>query len=186
MLNWESQGDDVVLAAAAGERQAFAVFYRRHEPAILTYFRRRTGNAEVAADLTAEVFAAALQACRRYRPGEAPASAWLFGIAQHTLARSRRRGVVEDRARRRLGMAPIQLEDEDLARIDPLATGDEPASALLGMLPADQQAAIRARVLDEQSYDEIAHSLRCSPAVARKRVSRGLAQMRRELGKETR
>jgi DNA-directed RNA polymerase specialized sigma24 family protein len=59
------------------------------------------------------LFAAVLIASGRYRRGGAPASAWLFGIAQHKLVSSRRRGTVEDRARRRLRMAPIELEDED-------------------------------------------------------------------------
>ncbi|HET8977768.1 MAG TPA: RNA polymerase sigma factor [Solirubrobacteraceae bacterium] len=184
MRRWESENDDEVLAAAAEEADAFAVFYRRYERPILAFFRRRTGDAEIAADLTAEVFAAALSACHRYRAGEAPASAWLFAIAQHKLAKSRRRGVVEDRARRRLAMAPLWLEDEDLARIDRLVEGPDAAGSLLEALPADQRAAVRARVLDEQSYPEIAVTLRCSPAVARKRVSRGLAALREQLGKE--
>ncbi len=41
---------------------AFAAFYRRYERAMLAYFQRRTHDAELAADLTAEVFAAALEA----------------------------------------------------------------------------------------------------------------------------
>lgn len=184
MRAWESESDERILAAAPGDADAFAAFYRRYERTMLVFFRRRTGDPELAADLTAEVFAAALSACARFRPGRAPASAWLFGIAQHKLDKSRRRGVVEDRARRRLAMAPLILEDEDLARIERLSVGDQ-ADALLDALPADQQAAIRARVLDEQSYDEVAANLHCSPAVARKRVSRGLAQLRRQLGKET-
>ncbi len=107
MGDWESDSDDRVLAAAARDPRAFAAFYERYERPMLGFFVRRTADPELAADLTAEVFAAALDACARYRLGQAPASAWLFGIAQHKLAKSRRRGVVEDRARRRLGMAPL-------------------------------------------------------------------------------
>ena len=44
----------------------------------------------------------------------------------------------------------------------------------LNTLPED----IRARILEEQPYDVIAARLRCSPLVARKRVSRGLATLR--------
>ncbi len=77
---------------------------------------RRTSDPELAADLGAEVFAAVLASSARYRPRKAPAHAWLFGIAEHKLASSRRRGRVEDRARRRLRMAPIELEDERQAR----------------------------------------------------------------------
>ncbi len=52
---------------------------------------------------------------------------------------------------------------------------------LLDGLPADQREAIVARVLDEREYDDISRTLKCSEAVARKRVSRGLATLRRQL-----
>ena len=43
-----------------GGPQAFGEFYARHERAVFRYFYRRVVDAEVAADLTAESFAAAL------------------------------------------------------------------------------------------------------------------------------
>ena len=172
--------EDQLLAAADRDGASFTEFYRRYERAMLAFFLRRTHDAELAADLTAEVFAAVLLACRRYRPGEAPATAWLFAIAQNKLADSRRRGRVEDAARRRLGMAPLELDDEDLRRVEACAGAD----ALLDTLPADERAAVRARVLEEQSYEEIAGRLECSQAVVRKRVSRGLARLRNHLGEE--
>jgi RNA polymerase sigma-70 factor (ECF subfamily) len=48
-------------------------------------------------------------------------------------------------------------------------------------LPDDQQAAVKARVIDERDYPEIAKDLRCSEAVVRKRVSRGLGTIRARL-----
>src|ERR1700761_2011554 len=115
--------DEDILLAAADDPAAFADFYRRYERLILGYFRRRTGDSELAADLAAEVFAQALLACKRYRPEKAPAGARRFGIAQHKLAKSCRRGVVEDRARRRLGVAPLTLLDDALARVEELSEG---------------------------------------------------------------
>jgi RNA polymerase sigma-70 factor (ECF subfamily) len=53
--------------------------------------------------------------------------------------------------------------------------------ALVGALPAAQRKAIVAHVLDERDYPEIARELRCSEAVVRKRVSRGLATLRAQL-----
>jgi RNA polymerase sigma-70 factor (ECF subfamily) len=50
--------------------------------------------------------------------------------------------------------------------------------ALLAELPRDEAEALRARVVDEQDYREIASELQCSEAVVRKRVSRGLARLR--------
>ena len=101
--------------------------------------------------------------------------AWLFGIARNNLAMSRRQGRVEARARRRLGMAPLVLTDEAIERISDL---DHTALELVHDLPDEQQAAVRARVIDERDYPDIAKDLRCSEAVVRKRVSRGLGAVR--------
>jgi RNA polymerase sigma factor (sigma-70 family) len=178
MPGQESASDERLLEATPGNTGAFSVFYRRYEPIMLAYFVRRTRDAEVAADLTAETFAAALQGSVRFRAGGAPAGAWLFGIARHKLARSVRRGRVEDLARRRLGMTRLIVEDEDLTRIEQLGRSEEAVMALLDRLPVEQSEAVRAHVLDERPYQEIAAELRCSEAVVRKRVSRALSTLR--------
>jgi RNA polymerase sigma factor (sigma-70 family) len=160
---------------------SFEQFYRRHVEGILGFFARRTRDAELAADLTAETFAAALAGRRRYRPEAGAASAWLFGIAMNKLADAQRRGYAERRACRRLGMERLELSDDDIARIDALGESST-ASALVELLHADQRAAIRAHVIDERSYAEIAAREDVSEAVVRKRVSRGLALVRSRMG----
>jgi RNA polymerase sigma factor (sigma-70 family) len=180
----DERSDDDLLAATRTEPEAFAVFYRRHAKALLAYFARRTRDAELAADLTAETFAAALGGAHRHRPEKGPAVAWLYGIARRQLAHAARKGAVEDRARRRLGMAPLQLTDEALERVEALATADASAQLLregLAALPGDQREAVLARVLEEQDYAEIASNARTSESVVRKRVSRGLAGLRSRL-----
>ena len=164
----------------AGDPEAFAAFYRRHVAPLLGNFLRRTGNAELAADLTAETFAAALDGLHRFDPARGPAVGWLYGIARRQLGHAARRGAVEDKARRRLGMAPLELTDEALERIEALA-GAEAATTALAGLPPDQRDAVRARILDEREYADIARSTRTSEAVIRKRVSRGLAGLRSRL-----
>ena len=51
----------------------------------------------------------------------------------------------------------------------------------LTYLPADQAEAVRARIVDEREYEDIARELRTSEAVVRKRVSRGLGALRRQV-----
>jgi RNA polymerase sigma factor (sigma-70 family) len=170
--------DEDLLEATRSDPEAFGVFYRRYEHRVLAFFLARAGDAEVAADLAAETFAAALPASRRFKRRHEPAAAWLFGIARNTLAMSRRRGRVEARARRRLRMPPLVLTEEVLERIEAL---DTTALALVDGLASTQAEAIRARIVDERAYAEIAKDLRCSEAVIRKRVSRGLASLRDRL-----
>src|SRR3954463_12764798 len=103
------RSDETLLAALDAEPEAFAEFYRRHVTALLAFFVRRTRDPELAADLCAETFAAALAGAHRFRPERGPAVAWLYGIARRLLAHARRRGAVEDRARRKLGMSALAL-----------------------------------------------------------------------------
>src|SRR4051794_9271266 len=104
--------DELIAATARGDGDAFASFYRRHLQLVLAYFRRRVDQPELAFDLTAETFAAALVASRRYRGGEP--LGWLLGIARNKLLESLRRGRVEAAARRALALQPIALDDSDV------------------------------------------------------------------------
>jgi RNA polymerase sigma factor (sigma-70 family) len=171
---------ELLQATAAGDAAAFAVFYRRHVRGVMSFFRRRTGSPEVAFDLTAETFAAALEAAPRYEPRPDPARGWLYGIAWNKLHEAQRRGAADDTTRRRLGMDPIVLTDEGIERIEQLG-GPGAALTLLGQLPAEQGAAVRARVLDERPYEEIARELGCSESVVRQRVSRGMRTIKAKL-----
>ena len=171
--------DEDLLVAT--DPASFEQFYLRHVDNLLGFFSRRTRDAEMAADLTAETFAAALAGRRRYRPQAGAASSWLFGIAMNKLADAQRKGYAERKACRRLGMERIELSDDDIARID--ALGDSPgASALLEGLSHDQRQAVHEHVVQERSYGEIAGEQRVSEAVVRKRVSRGLAAVRVRMG----
>jgi RNA polymerase sigma factor (sigma-70 family) len=180
--------DEGLLLAACEEPEAFGVFYRRHVRALAAYFWRRTQDAELTADLTAETFAAALDGCRRFDPGRGAAVGWLYGIAHRQLALLARRGAVEMRYRRRMGMARIELHDEELERIATDAVVEGPRARVLDELqglPAEQRAAVQARVVHELDYAQIALSAGTSELVVRKRVSRGLATLRERLMRNT-
>ena len=170
-----SRTDEELLSAP--DARSFEEFYLRNVDMVLGYFARRTGDAELAADLTSETFAAVLAGRRRYKPRKGAAAAWLFGIASRKLADAQRKGYAERRMCRRLGMERIDLTDADIAHIESLGE-----SALLEDLPVDQAIAVRAHVIDERPYGEIAGELHTSEAVVRKRVSRGLAAMRSRMG----
>ena len=155
--------------------------YREHARRLAGYMMRATGSAEVAADLTAETFAAALVARDRYRAELGAPSTWLYGIAAHKLGDWRRRGYAEDRARRRLGIERPALSEEDVAEFVRLAD-EVTVIDLLDELPPDQRTAVRARLLDDRAYGEIALAEGVSEAAIRQRVSRGLASLRQRIG----
>jgi RNA polymerase sigma factor (sigma-70 family) len=157
-----------------------------YETPVIAYLLRRTGNVDLSVDLASETFAAALASAHRYKPTSATAAPWLFTIAQNTLAESARRGRVEARARWRIGIRDaIEYTADELERVEYLAGQSDWATQLLQALPADQREAIRARIIDERSYEEIARHMQTSELVVRKRVSRGLATLRPHLEEPT-
>jgi RNA polymerase sigma factor (sigma-70 family) len=170
---------DLLTATAAGDADAYAVFYRRHLPLVTSACLRLTRDRELAADLTSEVFAVALASARRYAPTHPTAAPWLVGIAHNKLRESLRRGRVQDAVRHRLRMRPVAFLDHDLERVDELAAlGAAAVRDALAALPAAEREAIQARIVEEREYPEIAAALACSESVVRQRVSRGLARAR--------
>jgi RNA polymerase sigma-70 factor (ECF subfamily) len=131
----ESPSTDESLLLS-GEPEAFGRFYDRYVRSLLAYFPRRTRDPEVAADLTAETFAAALGARARFEARSVPASVWLFAIAHHKLTDYYRRGSAEDRMRRRLGVERVPVGAEDAEMIPPAGRG--------GRVPARGGASPRA------------------------------------------
>jgi RNA polymerase sigma-70 factor, ECF subfamily len=82
--------DALVGRIAAGDHAAFEVLFRRFERPLYGYFLRATHDPHSAEDLVCETMAAVWKSARGFR-GESSASTWVFGIAHHQLARSRRR-----------------------------------------------------------------------------------------------
>ncbi|HEX4034848.1 MAG TPA: RNA polymerase sigma factor [Solirubrobacteraceae bacterium] len=171
------RSDGELLASEAAED--FGLFYRRHVQLITSFVARRTHRSDVVFDVVAETFAVALERRARYEEQRGPAVAWLIGIARNLVADARRRGQVDAASRRRLGMTRITLDDAQLAMIEQRGHVDL-ADALTGLSIAEREAVLR-RVVGDESYRQVAAAVGCSEQVARKRVSRGLANLRNRL-----
>jgi RNA polymerase sigma-70 factor (ECF subfamily) len=171
--------DAELLRAAGTDLDAFVVVYDRYGDRLFGYFVRRTADREVAAELTAETFSRAWVMREHFEDRfEGSAAPWLFGIARNVLMMSVRRGAVERLAAERLGV----LERLDLgggSSPAPEPRWTEGADELLDSLPLGQGEALRLRILDELSYDEVAAALGTTRSAARVRVHRGLAALRR-------
>jgi RNA polymerase sigma factor (sigma-70 family) len=180
--------DAELVRAADRDADAFAELYDRYARDAVAWARRGGVQEPDVVDVVAELFAQAWRSRRRFRdPGDGGAGAWLHGIARHLIARYHRRGRADDSARRRLGMAVDHSGaslDTAVERLALLDRRDELELAVAGLPPA-QAVAVRLRVVDELSYDEIASRLACTPAAARKHVSLGLQALRNTLGSET-
>jgi RNA polymerase sigma factor (sigma-70 family) len=180
-MGLESAPDERLLEWSSSTPEAFAVFYRRHERVVVAFLGRLSRDAELTVDLTAETFARAYNARAQFDPRRGSARGWLLGIARHVLAASRERGRVESQAREQLKMQALRVSEQTLSSVEHavIEDGEMVIQQWLCELPDSERDAVRRRVLDEASYEQIAAELACSQAVIRQRVSRGLSRLRR-------
>jgi RNA polymerase sigma-70 factor (ECF subfamily) len=159
----------------SGDPLGFGLFYEHHQARVHKYFARRVGR-DAADDLTAETFAGALVARRRFVAGSTPAAGWLYMIAARRLVDFQRRGIAAQRARERMvhELATAPTPETSIVPVDHEV-------GLLRHLPPEQRDAILAHYIGEESYQQIASRTETSEASVRQRASRGLSALRAPL-----
>ncbi len=171
---------DLLLASAAGDKDAYAVFFRRHVRSVTKYAVRRCGSAEQVGDLVAETFLIGLEAANRYVPVYETALPWLFGIERRVLAGQRRRWYLQ---KREMSVHPVVVGDESeaiVAAIDAARRRPELESALAQLSDSEREVFLLV-AYDGLSPIEAAAVLGLSPNAARLRLSRARRRMRSHL-----
>jgi RNA polymerase sigma-70 factor (ECF subfamily) len=161
----------------------FEAFYREHVERVQRFVVRRIGDPERAADLTAEIFLAAIDSAPRYRARKGTPKAWLLGIARIVVA-----GDGRQRERRRLGEERLRgstlLDEDDAARLDAqidAASRSRELYAAMDRLPGGERAVLELVAIDELSLAEAAAAAGVRPVAARVRLHRARRKLRTEL-----
>ena len=177
--------DAELLLAARQDPTAFREFYDRYAVWIRSWFIRHTGSETASLDLTAETFAQAWHASRRFRDeADGSGAPWLFGIARNLLRQYHKHNRIESAARARMGLGVSFAECEDYERVDERSEAGALAPLLrhaLRALPAEQRRALELRIVHGLPYDAVAGRLGCSQNAARLRVSRALRALTTQL-----
>ena len=170
--------DAELLKAARQDPQAFREFYDRYAVWMRAWLLRQTGSDSAALDLTAETFAQAWHASRRFKDmAQGSGAPWLFGIARNLVRQYHKHNRIETAARERLGLPLAFAGCEEYERVDERISAHTLGPALrlaMRALPREQCRALELRVIEQLDYDEVAGRLGCSQNAARLRVSRGL------------
>jgi RNA polymerase sigma-70 factor (ECF subfamily) len=163
----------------------FAALYREEAEAVLMFHTRRTFDAEVALELTAETFAEAWRSRRGLRAtGGVELRAWLFTIARRRWTTFLERGRVERKTLARLRVTMPVFHEDDLEEIHERAGLPQlrhEVAMQLAELSAQHREAVQLRVVEERDYPDVAALLGVSEQTARARVSRGLRALGRAL-----
>jgi RNA polymerase sigma-70 factor, ECF subfamily len=180
VMNRYMATDADLLRASRRQPDAYVEVCERHFADVATWLRQQVGHTE-AEDLLAETLARGWYARKRFRdPGTGSAGPWLQGIAMNVVREYRRKGAIDMRARRKLGLqlAGEAASDEEIdARITAVREFAA-VSPSLKELPDEQREALALRVVDELEYDEIGVRQGVSTATARTRVHRALKNLR--------
>ncbi len=160
------------------DRKTLAIIYDDYQPLLYSYIYRRTGEVEVARDLTAEVFGRFLQAVGKGKgPGD-NMRAWFYRVAHN---------IVVDHYRRQQHRNHVPLNDRALITNDgPDAAVEremqsEKLRSALSQLTADQQQVISLKFLEGLSNQEVAAVLDKPVGAVKSLQHRALAALHRHL-----
>jgi RNA polymerase sigma-70 factor (ECF subfamily) len=162
--------------------EIFGAFYAEHLEELQRFVARRVDDAEQAADLTADIFLAAITSAHRYRSRATPKS-WLYGIAMVVVAEDRRQGARE-RVREERLRGGIHLDEEDTARIEERIDAAARSRRIYGamdQLGEDERAVLELVAIDELTVAEAAAAVGVRPVTARVRLHRARRKVRAEL-----
>lgn len=145
----------------------------RYRLELYRFLLGRTRDHHDAEDLAQQTFADAAAKLSRSDPPRSMRS-WLFAVAE-------RRAVDEHRRRKRAARALELLVDLP----DTGANDTDPAvEAALRQLPPTQRQIVVLRIVEGQTYAQIARTLGCNEAACKMRLSRALRRLRNELRAE--
>jgi RNA polymerase sigma-70 factor (ECF subfamily) len=176
----EASSLELIARAQRGDKEALGMLYDQHQSALFRYLYFRSGDRQLAEDLTGDVFIRMLAALPRYRSGQVPFRAWLYRIAHNRLV---------DYYRRESGRSTValsQAEAQPDVRNDPCScleqklTTERLSQALL-RLDDVQREVVTMRFLSGLSLREVALALEKSEDAVKALQGRGLATLRQAL-----
>jgi RNA polymerase sigma-70 factor (ECF subfamily) len=173
-VNTEPTDPELLDRMAAGDRDALAIIFRRHQGTVYRFSRQMLGSREAAEDVTQDVFVALTRNAGRFNPEVASLSTYLYGIARNLVLQRYKR------SRKRIEI--------DIEAIDPantlLASPNDVADALsraqltaqvrlaILRLPIHYREAIVLCELNGLAYEEAAAIAGCPVGTIRSRLSR--------------
>jgi RNA polymerase sigma factor (sigma-70 family) len=167
------------LDRIAREPDALEAFYRDHVEAVQRFVARRVSDPHLAADLTADVFLAAVDSAGTYDPSRGPVRAWLYGVGRNAVAAEARRRARELRTVRRIEGRRL-VDGAALARLEERLDAERASRRLhraIAELPEDDRALLELVSLDGLSIADAARVLGVKPATARVRLHRSRARV---------
>lgn len=168
------------------DADAFESFYREHVDAVQRFVARRVADPYLAADLTADIFLAAMDAAARYDPGRGAPIAWLYGIARNVVAAELRRSARELKAVSRVSGRRL-LDPESVLRAEERIDAERRLREVyeaMAVLSEDDRALFELVAVDGLSIADAGRVLGVKPGTARVRLHRSRRLIKNHLQPE--
>lgn len=178
--------ENILVAEAKTDPLAFGMLYDRHYRAIYGFLVKRTGNVDVAKDLTSETFFQALRRISSYEQRGRPFVSWLFAIAVAQVGnyyRSRRKlfRLVHEESPELMADELYEPDRAYLASEDDAETKANIllARKLMRKLSDTQQTILTLRYLTPHSVAEIGQILGMKEGTIKSHIHRALKKLQR-------
>jgi RNA polymerase sigma-70 factor (ECF subfamily) len=156
----------------AGERDAFAELYRRHEPALYRYALHASGSPSVAEEVAHEVFVQLMSSGVGFNESRGALGSYLYGVARNLVRVARRLGPV----------LPGPMDDSADQAVSHDIVGDlihreavDSLYAALREMPDCYRDVVILCDLEERSYEDAARLLGRPVGTVRSRLHRARA-----------
>jgi RNA polymerase sigma-70 factor (ECF subfamily) len=160
-----------------GDREAFGELYERRSPALRRYALHMSGSPTAAEEVAHEVFVQLMRANTNFDDKRGSLEGWMYGVARNLVRVIRRKGTVEEPVDQAVRHDILG----DLINAEALAA----LRVSLTELPELYRDAVVLCDLEEKSYEEAAHAMKCPVGTVRSRLhrARGLlaAKMKRQM-----
>ncbi|MGH7643327.1 MAG: RNA polymerase sigma factor [Candidatus Dormibacteria bacterium] len=171
--------EETLIVRAQADPEGFGELYDHYFPQIYRYVASRVRSAELAEDITSEVFFKALRAIGRYRPSGHPFSAWLYQIAVNTITdhyRSHKRSADSLESGPELASGGTAVDDQVAERLEL-----DQIWLAIDSLPEQQRTAMTLKYAEDLPLAEIGRIMGKSEGAIKLLVFRGTATLRAAL-----
>ena len=171
--------DSDLLAMAGSEPEALGELFRRYSRSVYTYCARRTGNLDLAEDLTSVVFMEAFRRRRNLQLSNASALPWLIGVANNVVRNANRslrryRSALDRIPAPAYGASPEENTMERLGAQEAIARALEAISALTQR----EQDVVLLVLWSEFTYADAATALGIPVGTVRSRLASARAKFK--------
>ena len=156
----------------------FDVLYEKYYKSIFVFIYRRTGNEDLSADITSQVFLKALINIKKYVFKGVPFSAWLFRIAFNEINMYFRKSNahrVVSLEQKSISQIVMEVQEEDNT------LGQQRMMAALKKLDGDDIQLIELRFFEKRSFAEVGEIIGITENNAKVKVYRILDKLKKVL-----